>query len=568
MPDKSKNAYRHYILIIVAGAVFTIPAFLSDFYSGHNVLTHLLWSRHFAEQFWSGDLYPRWLMNMNSGLGSPAFFFYFPVPYLFTNLFHLPLLGLDHSGWLQLGLSSASALTLSGIGAYLWLEKLVDRNSAAIGAALYMIMPYHLLIDLYLRFAFTEFWAFAWMPLILYCSHLVVEGKRSAILSYAVIYSLLIMTHLPTTLLFSPVAILYNLFLCKSNFNLKLISRIIFANILAFGLSAFYLIPALTTQSNISMNIMNNGLYNYSKNFLFSSLNEQPPDSYYFLSSLNFVTVSVFLIAVLCFYLIGNNNENKSKQKRFWMTISIFSVFMMLQTSSFAWKALPLLQRIQFPYRMNTVLTVAVTALAAIALSTIFDSRPEKKLTLNQRFALVLFSSFFLSQMIMTVATVYARATGEWDPEKQRVIKQELDTSPEVPEYRPRWAVRSLLYGEQQKRPAAVIEGGNAKVTLWQPRRIVVATAAEKPSYLEIRHLFYPGWSAALDGLKESDLSVRPSPEGLISVSVPPGHHEIELTLQRQSGEKAGMSISVLSAFIGFLSLSRLFSAGNRIHDT
>jgi hypothetical protein len=316
------------------------------------------------------------------------------------------------------------------------------------------------------------------------------------------------------------------------------------------------------------MNIMNNGLYNYSKNFLFSSLNEQPPDAHYFLSSLNFVTVSVFLIAVLCFYLIGNNNENKSKQKRFWMTISIFSVFMMLQTSSFAWKALPLLQRIQFPYRMNTVLTVAVTALAAIALSTIFDSRPEKKLTLNQRFALVLFSSFFLSQMIMTVATVYARATGEWDPEKQRVIKQELDTSPEVPEYRPRWAVRSLLYGEQQKRPAAVIEGGNAKVTLWQPRRIVVATAAEKPSYLEIRHLFYPGWSAALDGLKESDLSVRPSPEGLISVSVPPGHHEIELTLQRQSGEKAGMSISVLSAFIGFLSLSRLFSAGNRIHDT
>ena len=32
-------------------------------------------------QLWSGELYPRWLLGMNSGFGSPTFFVYGPLPY-------------------------------------------------------------------------------------------------------------------------------------------------------------------------------------------------------------------------------------------------------------------------------------------------------------------------------------------------------------------------------------------------------------------------------------------------------------------------------------------------------
>jgi hypothetical protein len=34
----------------------------------------------FSDQFWSGDLYPRWLTAANAGAGSPSFvFFHFPT---------------------------------------------------------------------------------------------------------------------------------------------------------------------------------------------------------------------------------------------------------------------------------------------------------------------------------------------------------------------------------------------------------------------------------------------------------------------------------------------------------
>ena len=52
--------------------------------SRYNAVT----GRLFSEQFWSGDLYPRWLIGMNSGLGSPHFFFYAPLGYYIAAAFH------------------------------------------------------------------------------------------------------------------------------------------------------------------------------------------------------------------------------------------------------------------------------------------------------------------------------------------------------------------------------------------------------------------------------------------------------------------------------------------------
>ena len=88
-------------------------------FSKHNLIPyHLKWSKHFVEQFWQGDVYPRWLINMNDGLGSPTFFFYAPIPYYFSSLFH-PLFPNDTSGWFQLSLSTSLAMVASGITAFI-----------------------------------------------------------------------------------------------------------------------------------------------------------------------------------------------------------------------------------------------------------------------------------------------------------------------------------------------------------------------------------------------------------------------------------------------------------------
>lgn len=62
------------------GFLLTFTPLIGGVIEAHDVLFHFNWSKYFSQQFWSGELYPRWLLGMNSGLGSPSFFFYPPIP--------------------------------------------------------------------------------------------------------------------------------------------------------------------------------------------------------------------------------------------------------------------------------------------------------------------------------------------------------------------------------------------------------------------------------------------------------------------------------------------------------
>jgi hypothetical protein len=50
---------------------------------------HLSWYRCFVARLGAGELYPRWLLAMNGGLGSPDLFVYRPFPYYAAAVFHV-----------------------------------------------------------------------------------------------------------------------------------------------------------------------------------------------------------------------------------------------------------------------------------------------------------------------------------------------------------------------------------------------------------------------------------------------------------------------------------------------
>src|ERR1700690_2864490 len=68
------------ILIVgVAALVLALPMLIyGPMVKGDDTYEHLNYCRHFGEQFWGGEWYPRWLLNINHGLGSPTFFVYPP----------------------------------------------------------------------------------------------------------------------------------------------------------------------------------------------------------------------------------------------------------------------------------------------------------------------------------------------------------------------------------------------------------------------------------------------------------------------------------------------------------
>src|SRR6267142_2420039 len=237
------------VVIAAAGLIFTIPVIIYGipFFSDDGVSHHALWYTHFSTQLWAGNLYPRWLMGMNKGLGSPVFYYYPPIPFFLTSLLK-PFFPDDLHGCHQLGLSAALALIASGLCAYLWLKELVDRNSALLAAVLYMVTPYHLAADLYIRGSFAEYWSFVWMPLILFFTHKMVKGNKLALAGLAVSYALLLMTHLPTTLIFSAIPVCYVVYLSAKGQKLKVTGSVLSGLALGVGLSAVFFWPAMTTQ--------------------------------------------------------------------------------------------------------------------------------------------------------------------------------------------------------------------------------------------------------------------------------------------------------------------------------
>ena len=215
-----------FILVLAAVALGLPMLIYGPMIRGHDTVEHLNFSRHFADQFWGGEWYPRWLLGMNHGLGSASFFVYPPLPaYVFALLRPGEILFHFNAFRLQEFL----ALFGSGVTAFVWVRTMASRQIAVACGVLYMLMPYHLTVDFYRRTALPECWALLWMPLILYFTVNVMRRRRGSVLGLALAFALLIVSHLVSVLIFSLIPLLVALVFSVSGQKLQSVARVTLA---------------------------------------------------------------------------------------------------------------------------------------------------------------------------------------------------------------------------------------------------------------------------------------------------------------------------------------------------
>jgi len=561
------------VFISAAGLIFTIPTLIYGipFFSDDGVSHHALWYIHFATQLWDGNLYPRWLMGMNEGLGSPVFYYYPPVPFFLTSLLK-PFFPDDLHGWHQLGLSASLALIASGFSAYVWLKDLTERTSALLAAVLYMATPYHLAADLYIRGSFAEYWAFVWMPLVLFFAHRIVSRDKLAVAGLAISYALLLMTHLPTTLIFSPIPVCYVFCLSSRDHKLKVTGRVLTGVALGIGLSAVFLWPAMTTQQLVFLDRMTTGYFSYKNWLLFSNFALWTDEKL----TLLLLTLDLAAIAC-CAFVIAHFNPSKFTRQLniFWFVVGMASILMMTDLSRPLWLIFPLVQKIQFPWRFNAILSIATTALLA---SAIYSFRKS-----GSRSMRVIWTTVVLLIVTWFPATGWAiwRAYPFHNPSQEEINykNREIDQEREVPEYYPRWNTamaemdweissiekdwddsmdrrfKSLLQRVGQSGGSLsrfnIVEGtGQVRIDSWRPGRIELHVDTPADMKINISQFYFPNWTVQLPG-ESSSLTVQPSqPDGLISLTIPQGSHEVLLELKRSKAETTGLIISLLSLVI------------------
>jgi hypothetical protein len=407
------------------------------------------------------------------------------------------------------------------------------------------------------------------MPLILFFAHKIVKGHRLAVAGLAVSYALLVMTHLPTTLIFSPIPICYAFFTSSGGRKLKTAVIISGAMALGTGLSAVYLWPAMTTQQFVFLDRMSTGYFSYKNWLLFSNFSLWSEEKL----PLLLLTLNLAIIAC-CAFIITRFNPNKFIRRinAFWLVVVIVSVLMMTELSSPVWLIFPILQMIQFPWRFNAIISLATTALLALSICSAKMSNPVS-LKLTKAIAVLLI-------VVWIPVTAWAVREGysvsDNTQEEINYKKREIEQSREVPEYYPRWNAamaefdwesssyeegwdtklnnifESLLQrvvetGGSLSKVKMVEGAGKATVNSWKPGEISLRIETPTGMKLYVSQFYYPNWTAYLIE-ESSSLIVQPSqPDGLISLSIPEGNHQVLLVLERSKAEDVGRLISLIS---------------------
>jgi hypothetical protein len=165
------------------------------------------------------------------------------------------------------------------------------------------------------------------------------------------------------------------------------------------------------------------------------------------------------------------------------------------------------------------------------------------------------------------------------DPATSSSKSKQIAESRDAPEYRPRWneslgaldwlasmdidnwdALLEREFDSVLQRVATpdgyasgirLAQGtGRATVTGRKPREIDLHVETPTGALLETRQFYYPYWTARLSG-ETTSLTTSPSrPDGLLSFSVPPGNHDVELRFDRGRAEVAGQIVSLASAAV------------------
>jgi hypothetical protein len=537
---KTFACYSRRVLIITAAAmVLALPTLIyGPMQQGHDTFEHLNYSHHFGDQFWSGELYPRWLIGMNHGLGSPTLFVYPPLPSYVYSFLERPA-RLFHVDGFRIG--ELLALLASGICAFLWMTTMFNENIATVMAILYMLMPYHLSVDFYRRTALSECWALAWMPLILYFAARATRAWGLWLVGLAVAYAMLILSHLVSVFIFSWVPLVVAFAESQPAQRLKSIVRIGTAMLLGTGISCFYFLSALAHAKYFPVSRL--PLWNKLGYHLLTAGRVFQTDPEGFLRVISFAVLDLAMICVVCGLVIWAKGSPESKSKiLLWLPIVVFPLLLMHGRSALIWRKCPaLFAAIQYPWRLNIILCIASLPIIATLLT------EAGRFTRGLRITLYVFLFLLIGPWLLTYTSI-------WNcyQTQTAVPKSPVD---EDDGWFPAWTPQGLdqtsaLKASMGPRARFVANDGEATVLKWEPRHIEIATESKAGGLVMINQFYYPAWRIGSNGESaETGLSAK-MPEGLIQVRVPPGSQKIQVQIPVGRAEQLGWWISGLSLIL------------------
>lgn len=496
-----------------------------------------------AENLRAGAFPARWMPHGAHGLGYAFFGYYASLPYYIAAALSL-------AGWGVLWgikLTQALGFVLAGFFSYNLARRLgAGGPGALLASAAYTLAPFHL-ANVYVRGdSLSEFYAYAWYPLVLLGA---VELRRRATAGrFAVLaggYALLVLTHNVSAMLFSPLVVAWIVVDAAAHARGRVGRAIgLGAGALALGLvlSAGYWLPALRERSLVQLQEQTTGYLHYAGHFRGEDLVQWRPIHDYRIDAtgdpfgMGLAQAALGLAGAVAALAapalrVGAGEEPRGRRAR-WPALLLVGAlagytWLITPTSRVVWDSVPLLEYAQFPWRMLSVQALLVALLGA-RVPALVGGRWRAPLAgaLVALLGAAGMGGLRVDRLPITEADVTPERLMLYETYSGNIgstVRHEYLPAGMVP--RPH--VSAVQLGAGGKPPPLALEGvvGAARALVVAPGREEWEIALPGPALLAFHTAFLPGWTATVDGAPHP---VQPLEGlGLVGLRLEAGTHRV-----------------------------------------
>ncbi len=577
----NRNAWVLLLLIIPAMLPLAAPGYFFKAHDGSHSVSYLV---EFDQAIRDGLIWPIWGPDYAVGFGYPVWLVYAPLAYFVAEFFHLLGFGLTAA----VKLTWALGFLLGAAGTYRLARRWWGPAAGLIAALAYTYAPYHL-VQIYVRGALAEFLALAWFPWVLLAFVELWDDPRPRRVAWAALaLGALMLTHSQAPVMYVPFLAGFVLFKAvtfrspvgshnaRTNLRPLLWSGVAF--VLGGLLGSIFMVPLLLERRFIAELSWLHDTYYYGRHFVYPSQFFNPfwgfgysvegaADGMSFqLGLLQVLGAAVGALAAFGRSARGGRPLPHRLDAIFLVIISLVTIFLMTPAAKPIWDALPLVNLMQFPWRLLALTTVTLALLAGAGASWLRDSAEDKALDpagnpQSESTRSISPYVYVAALTIMLASIPYTR------PELVPIRPQDesplnlIEFEAKHPDMRgmTSWSERlpveadsplpaQYLAGEPLARAAIVAGQGTIREQGSSSASAFARVRADGPVRLRFYTHYFPGWRATVDG---QPVEIQPdAPNGLIGLDLPAGEHQVQLRFGATPVRSTSAALSIVALVV------------------
>jgi len=538
-------------IVMLAFPVMGVP-------EGYDIAQHLRFAAAYREAMLDGSLIPLWSSVENLGFGSVGIRFYPPfADYL------LGITQLFANDWYEtLSLNSFFWMFPGCIGVYFWVKEIRSSMTAAVAAMFYALFPYHLL-QVYLFQLYAEFVASAILPFcFLFATRLIRRGRPADTLGLALSCSLLVLTHIPSSMIGLGSLSIYAGCLIDWKNPKFAIKKLAIAASITIGTTLFYLVRLLTELDWVkhSADQFSTGFYDHGRHLfpLLYNFGDLYWQRLLWILDLTIIFTAVALIPLS--YCVVRLGKFAFFEKFEWKMIvgitltGLFSFFMLSMLSGFVWNTFTALQKTQFPWRFLSVGSLMGVVALSVAVPTLLEnySRFSRLIVYPVVMLIFVISLFDLTQVILMAGQLPRAKFYEL------VVDKRSDQACSC--WWPVWAEGKAL----DDRQLIAANDRNVSISSWEPADRAFTVGNGDPMDLRVATFYYPYWKATVNG---KPTQVKMDENGVILIPVSSEASTVRLYFEEPFINRVALWFSLLTwagvlVVIGVYLKNRILQAG------